>query len=293
MRTRTILVSLLAVYAVVSTAYFVFHTGATTTSRVRTNVGAPSRSAEADVNLPVAPPFNEPNQPASDGRNLIARAQLESELRYTDLQSFICSERMERYKGKLDGEKGSQIDTVNARVSFENGVENYTGIQQNNRTRGSMSSIAGAWSEGEFGTLLRQTRTLLGTQPVTIQQSADVDGVPALIYRMDVSGLESPWDLVVKSQSFRVPFRTEVTVGKANGQIMQIKRTSMAMPPDSGISEIQWSVVLKPIQMDGKVWLLPNTGQYSVLYQELNRREWNVINFSDYHRYTATSVMHF
>lgn len=293
MQTRPILVTLLAIYAVVSTGYFAFHTELATNRKVRTIPGVPARSSEADVSLPSAPPFNDSNQVVTDGRNLIARARLESELRYTDLQSFVCSERMDRYKARLNGESRTQIDTVNAHVSFENGIENYSGVQQNNRQRGSLANIPGAWSEGEFGTLLRQTRTLLGTQQVSIQPSADSNGAPALIYSMNVSGEESPWDLMVRSQKYRVPFRTDVTVGKTDGQIMQIKRTSTALPPDSGISEIQWSVVLKPIEMDGKVWLLPTTGQYLVLYQQLNRREWNVINFSDYHRYAATSQMHF
>jgi len=200
---------------------------------------------------------------------------------------------MDRYKGRLNDEKVSRIDTVNARVSFENGIENYTDIQQNNKQRARMSSIPGAWSEGEFGTLLRQTRTLLSTQPVSINATSGPNEVPSLIYSMDVPGQESPWDLTVNSQTFRVPFRTEVTVAKADGQISQIKRLSMAMPPDSGISEIEWSVNLQPVPMDGRIWLLPSTGQYTVFYKEQNRREWNVINFSDYHRYTASSVIHF
>jgi hypothetical protein len=200
---------------------------------------------------------------------------------------------MDRYKGHLDGGHSSQIDTVSAQVSFENGVENYTGIQQNNRQRATLSSLPGAWSEGEFGTLLRQSSSLLASHPLASKTTSEINGEAAVIYAMEVSGQESPWSLYVGNQSYRMPFKTEVSVSQSSGRILEIVRTSEAVPPGSGISQIQWSVVLKPTPIDGKTWILPATGSYSVLYQQENRREWNVINFSDYHRYAASSVIHF
>ena len=246
-------------------------------------------ASEADNSLPVAPSFTEGSSPG----DLLARAQLENELLYTDLKSFTCSEQMERFQARLNGENPHRIDMVDARLSFENGVENYTDIRQNSRERASLSSLPGAWSEGEFGTLLRQTRALLATQPIALQTETTLNSVPAMLYSFEVSGSESPWELTVSSEQYRLPFETKVWVSKASGQIMQIQRTSSAIPPGSGISEIQWSVALKPVELDGKSWLLPNTGVYSVLYARTNHREWNVINFADYHRYTSRSVIHF
>jgi hypothetical protein len=199
---------------------------------------------------------------------------------------------MDRYQSRLDGEKTRQIDTVNAQVSFENGTEAYSDIHQNNRMRPALSSLPGAWSEGEFGTLLRQTRALLSTQPVS-ESSADLDGTSSALYRFYVSAEDSPWDLNVASQQYRVPFRTDVWVSRSSGQILKISRTTTATPAGSGISEIQWSINLKPVNLDGKIWLLPNTGEYSVLYENSQHREWNTINFYNYHRYASQSVIHF
>jgi hypothetical protein len=285
---RTILVPLLAVYALVLTVYLGVHLP---------GGSAPSRStgpsSTADVNLPVAPPFEATNSSPLSGKDLLARVAIENELRYTDLQSFVCSEQMERFRGHANGGSPRQVDTVTAQVSFENGVENYSAIQQNKHIRANMFDIPGAWSVGEFGTLLRQTRTLLTSQPLTSLAVSGPNGEPSMLYTMNVPGEESPWDLMVAKQRFRVPFRTEVLVAQNTGRIVRIKRTSTAMPPDFGISEIQWAVNLKPIPLDGKDWLLPTTGEYSVVYEKTNRREWNVIAFGDYHRYTASSVMHF
>jgi hypothetical protein len=60
-----------------------------------------------------------------------------------------------------------------------------------------------------------------------------------------------------------------------------------------GISEIRWNVELKEVDLNGKAWLLPDTGEYAVLYQESGHREWNTMRFSDYHRYGSEVAIHF
>jgi hypothetical protein len=240
----------------------------------------------ADNGLPIGPSINGNTAP----NDLLARARLENELLYTDLQSFACNEHIDRFK--IMGEEPRQIDTVTAKVSFENGVENYSDIHENDRFRPSLSSLPGAWSEGEFGTLLRQTRALLSTQPIS-QGDTFINGAPTTIYTFNVSGEQSPWDLTVGSHEYRVPFRTDVWVSKASGQIVKIARTTTAIPSESGIAEIEWAVFMKPVDLEGKVWLLPSSGEYSVLYQNSKHREWNTITFTGYHRYASRSVIHF
>ena len=278
----------IACFALLLTGYFYgIHQGKETGPVPHLRVG--SAPAQADNALPLGPSAGVSSAPG----NLLARAQIENQLLYTDLQSFTCSEQIQRFRGHLDGEKAQHVDTVTARVSFENGVENYTDILQNSRRRPALSSIPGAWSEGEFGTLLRQTRALLGTQPISLQKSTDLNGTPAAIYTFEVSGKDSPWDLSLGSTQYRVPFRTNVWVSRDSSVILKIERASTAMPAESGISQIEWSVMLKPVEMDGKSWLLPSTGEYSVVYSASNRREWNTIEFSGYQRYASRSVIHF
>jgi hypothetical protein len=286
MRTQTIVTALLAVYAIISTVYISVHMAGGLS-------GLAGDSHSASTSLPLAPPLPEDAAAPATGADLLARVEIENELRYTDLQSFVCNEHMDRFRGHLNGEDPRHIDTVTAQVSFENGVENYSEIQQNKRLRTSMAEIPGAWSEGEFGTLLRQTRTLLSIRPAATQAAKGASGEAAVLYTLSVPGQESPWELIVDNKKFRVPFVTEVLVSQVNGRILKIKRTSTAMPDSFGISQIEWSVNLKPVLMDGSEWLLPADGEYSILYAKTNRREWNEITFAGYHRYAATSVMHF
>jgi hypothetical protein len=224
---------------------------------------------------------------------ILERARAANEDAYQALQSFVCNEQIERYKGPIDGDFANAIDTVTTKLSFERGTEQYTEIRQNKRPRTSLSSLPGAWSEGEFGTLLLQTQQLLQTQHVSFDSFADVAGVPAALYRFDVPMEESPWDLEVAGRHYRLPFRTNVWLSVNTGEMLKIERTSTSIAADTRISEIQWTITLDHVDLNGKQWLLPRTGTYAVLYQESRRREWNVLNFSGYQRYGAQTSLSF
>jgi hypothetical protein len=224
---------------------------------------------------------------------VLSKARAANESLYSSLQSFVCHERIDRFQGRLSAGMGRPIDTVNADLSFENGVEHYTDVRQNTRPRGSLSDLPGAWSEGEFGTLLLQTETLLKTQPVSFQSSATVGDTAAAIYRFDVPEQISPWDLEVDGRHYRLPFRTDVWIATDTGEIVKIARTSLAIAPETHISALEWKVTLEPVELNGKQWLLPKTGEYSVLYEQSNRREWNLMNFSNYRRYGSEVALRF
>jgi hypothetical protein len=248
------------------------------------------RAERSLAKIPVAAPdFGD----LEKSRSILAKARETNEDIYANLHSFVCNERIQRFKGSLRAEAGKQIDTVSAIVSFENGTEHYSDIQQNERSRPSMSAISGAWSEGEFGTLLRQTQLLLSTQVPVFENFADLDGTPTAVYQMEVNQIDSPWDLQVRSQHYSVPFRTRVWVSQTSGEILKIQRTSTSMPSQVGISEISWNVTLKQVGLNGKAWLLPSEGEYAVSYAASNHREWNVMNFSSYRRYGSEVAIRF
>lgn len=77
------------------------------------------------------------------------------------------------------------------------------------------------------------------------------------------------------------------------GEILKIDRTTLSIEAETRISEIQWGITLDRFNLNGKAWLLPNTGTYSVLYNQSHHREWNLISFSGYQRYGAQTALRF
>jgi hypothetical protein len=217
-----------------------------------------------------------PPVPASD---LLYRAEAVNDHFFDTLKSFVCQEKIERFRGTLQSPASRQLDTITSTVSFENGSEHYSGIKQDHRPRPTLAGISGAWSEGEFGTLLRQTRQLLAVEPATFQNLEQLDGDWTAIYEFDVPAADSPWDLVIDSRESRVPFHCRMWISVKSGEILRVSRRSTLLSPDSRISEIQWTVSLRSVAINGANWLLPVTGEYAVSYAGLNRRDWNRLSF--------------
>src|SRR5579875_1247761 len=241
-------------------------------------------------------PANVAGQPAANNEkstDLLDRVRVANEELFSNLQSFVCNEQMERFKGSVKAESGKHIDSVTAKVSFENGIEHYSDILQNKRQRTNIWDIQGAWSEGEFGTLLRQTQQLLSTQTAQFERYADLNGTASAVYSLEVASENSPWDLTIESHHYHIAFRTEIWVNRTSGEILKIERTSNGIPPTMGISEISWGVTLQQVQLNGKTWLLPQTGDYSVSYALTGHREWNQMSFSNYHRYGSEVALSF
>lgn len=224
---------------------------------------------------------------------LLSKARSANGDLYSTLQSFVCKEEIERYKGDVKKTKVRLIDHVSTNLSFENGVEHYNDVRQNDRSRASLPEIMGAWSEGEFGTLLQQTDKLLKIQPVSFVSFEELNAIPTAVYRFIVPETDSPWDLSVGTQHYKIPFSTDVWISIASGQILKIVRKSISIPGDTRIAEIDWEVSLAAVDLSGKTWLLPTLAGYSVTYVQSKRCEWNQMSFSNYKRYGSESQLRF
>ena len=224
---------------------------------------------------------------------LLRRVQAANEDLYASLQYFVCGETVVRTRENLNATKVRKLDTLTARVSFENGEEQYSDVRQNRVSRAGFSAAGGAWSEGEFGTLLRQTQQLLKTQQIAVQAITDQGGTSVALLGFDVAGEDSPWTLVVEGRSYKIPFRTEVLVETGSGHILSVKRSALQIPREVVISEIEWAVQLGATNLNGETWLLPSHAEYSVSYARSNRREHNQMSFGNYRRYGAEAALRF
>ncbi len=252
-----------------------------------------SATDAADSGAPNTPDVNLSHDMGLPKGDLLARAAAANQDLYASLQAFVCNEQIERYKGRVGSNDVKHLDTVSVKVSLENGIEHYSDVRQEDRPIRDLTSLDGAWSEGEFGTLLKQTEQLLQTQPAIIDGAAVLHGVPAVMLHFDVAANNSPWDLEVGGQHYFIPFRTRVWLSEASGDILKIARSSTNIPAQLRIAQIDWSVELSPVSLNGGQWLLPSTGDYQVIYRDSRRREWNTFTFSGYRRYGAEVKLHF
>ncbi len=214
--------------------------------------------------------------------DILERAQAANDDVYSSLRSVRCNEKMSRFQATIDGKSAQALDTVTAKLSFERGTEQYTDVHQNNSPRPSLSSIPGAWSEGEFGTLLLQTQRFLSTQKLSLQSFADLGGEQTAVYQFDVAAADSHWDLTVSGSTHHIPFQTRVWISVTTAEILKIDRVSLSIPDEANVLELRWGITLDRVTLNGKPWLLPSKGSYAVIYNK--SQQWNLISFTDFQR---------
>ena len=113
------------------------------------NEGAPP------VSLPRFDDDTIPRSSASQTDDLIRKAT-DAALDFTQgLPNYVCQELMARYQSDSNPPHWQALDIVSAAVVYENGKEDYRNLAINGRAiNKKMEELNGAWSTGEFGTIL-------------------------------------------------------------------------------------------------------------------------------------------
>ena len=130
-------------------------------------------------------------------------------------------------------------------------------------------------------------------ETILFEGEEQMNGEPSAVYSFHVGASESPWELLIESQVYRLPFQTRVWLSQSTGEILKVARLADAIPRSAGITTIEWSVSLRVVQLNGAEWLLPSSADYAVSYGERNRREWNHMSFENYHRYGSQVALNF
>lgn len=213
---------------------------------------------------------------------------------YREPSSVVCRERIDRFKGPIADAAGHSVDVITSDVAMEEGVERYSNVRQNDKPRPSIARIGGAWSEGEYSTLLRQTAEALDSDTaIRMGVVTKFNGAPAVLLPFDVPRSDSNWDFLVRSKHYLLGFHGEVWISQVTGEVLRIRRTATQIPSGTGISQVDWSVDFGPGDLDGRSFILPSKATYSVTYPHDQHREWNVISFSNYHHYGVDISIHY
>jgi hypothetical protein len=224
---------------------------------------------------------------------LLDRVRISAELVVVNLSNFACSEQIDRYRGSAHHAAGHKVDVITTRVSYSNESEHYSDVHQNSKPLHQIAGISGAWSAGEYGTILRETVKALRSRSIQFVSFSTLEGKTAAVYRFDYTAQDSPWDISVSGVHYPLPFHGQVWASPTTGDILRIDRIAYEVPVETGISAVNWAVMFGPSQADGKTYLLPMKGVYSVSYLNSDRHEWNEIAFSDYKRFSSDVVVHF
>ncbi len=253
----------------------------------------PAREAEP-VRLPN---MDDERIPASavHGDDLIRKAT-DAALDFTEgLPNYVCTEQMARYQSDSNPPNWQPLDIVSATVVYENGKEDYRNLAINGKAvNKKMEDMSGAWSTGEFGTVLIDLFSPASAADFQSRGSSRAAGITAKLYDFKVDHQHSHWDIHVGGQSYSPAYKGSVWIDPATARVLRIEMQAYGFPNDFPTDHVESATDYGYVRLgDTKQYLLPTHSESLSCQRGSNACSRNAIDFRNYHKYSGESTITF
>ncbi len=221
---------------------------------------------------------------------LLEQIQTDIQRKLASVTQIWCHQTIVRYS--QTGDVARRVGRIEADVELADGVETYTSVRSGPKKYRTFRDAGGAWSSGEFGTILRASREIILSEPgaVTGIGTEGADEIDVLSFRH-----VSPrvvWVIEIGSRAYPISFEGKIRTSRRSGEIKRIQWRGTNLPPGMGLSGVEWSVNFEPVIMAGRQGAPPIQSDYTVVYRgEKTRVDRNVTLFSNFRRYGSDTVI--
>ena len=229
------------------------------------------------------------------GDDLIRRAT-DAAMEFTEaLPNYICRENMARYQSQTHVPDWQPIDVVSTDVIYENHIESYKNITINNKPiKKSMEEMDGAWSTGEFGTVMINLFSPATAADFHFRKDARSGGVPAKVYDFNVEHANSAWDVHVLGQSYRPAYRGAVWIDPQTARVLRIEMEAYGFPKDFPTDHVEQATDYEYTRLgDAHQYLLPVHSESLSCQRGTDLCSLNKIDFRNYRKYAGESTIKF
>ncbi len=210
------------------------------------------------------------------------------------LPNYVCQEMTTRYVSETRVPSWSVIDLVSAEVVFENGKENYRNLQINGKATKKPIEESGAWSTGEFGSILADLFSPATAAEFRYVQDTSTNRLPASVYDFRVERLHSSWKIRVPGQYIFPAYKGSVWIDKQSAHALRIEMQAKDIPEEFPRASVETAVDFEYISLGTpEKFLLPVHAEVLSCARGSNECERNVIEFRNYHKFTGQSTIKF
>lgn len=267
---------------------------------------APTQTASNNVPLPAVnlPPSSLPRaerpedqvaQPVRQEDALIRKAA-DAALEFTEtLPNYVCQEMMARSMSDAQPPNWHPQDVIAMEVVYENGRENYRNITLNGKaTNKPLSELGGAYSTGEFGTVLIDLFSPATAADFHLRGESRIAGASAKLYGFDVKRENSHWDLHFGSQTYSPAYSGSVWVDPGTARVLRIEMEARGLPKDFPADHVESATDYQYVRLGGtQQFLLPVHSETLSCQRGTQYCSRNTIDFRNYHKYTGESSVEF
>ena len=229
------------------------------------------------------------------GDPLIAKAT-EAALDFTEgLPNYVCQELMARYQSTTRPANWQALDVVGAAVVYEEGKEDYRDVTINGKPlKKGMTQVDGAWSTGEFGTILIQLLSPATAAQFRYRRDERAGGVMAKVYDYSVKRENSNWQVTMGSQTYRPAYKGSIWIDPATARVLRIEMQAVGFPEDFPTDDVESAMDYQYTRLgDTRQYLLPVHAETLSCQRGSDFCSHNVIDFRNYHKYSGESNITF
>jgi hypothetical protein len=210
------------------------------------------------------------------------------------LPSYVCKERMARFVNTTRAVSWQPQDVVSVDVVYENGRENYRNLEINGKAvKKKMEELSGAWSTGEFGTVLVDLFSPATAADFRHRKDSRSGGRDAYVYDFEVDHEHSHWHVSVPSQSVLPAYRGSVWIDKETGRILRVEMQARHIPQAFPMDKVELATDYEYVRIGEGQFLLPVHAETLSCQRDTDNCSRNTIDFRNYHKYAGEATITF
>jgi len=225
----------------------------------------------------------------------VIRKAADAALDFTEtLPSYVCQEMMARFQSESHPANWQALDVVTSNLVYENGREEYKNIAVNGKPKKSMEETGGAWSTGEFGTVLIDLFSPATDAKFHYRKDSRTGGVNSKMYDFEVARENSHWSIHMASQTYLPAYKGAVWIDAATSRVLRIEMEAFGFPESFPTDHVESATDYQYIRLgDAKQYLLPVHAETLSCQRGTNYCSRNTIDFRNYHKYTGETSITF
>jgi hypothetical protein len=258
--------------------------------------GRPTRDHNAgyDDALPPATAARTPAPAAAAGDPVIEKARAAAVSYSEKLPNYICREFMTRYLSRSRPVNWEAQDVVSTDVVYEDGAEKYGNVAIDGKpVNKQLDQLDGAWSTGEFGTILRDLFSPYTNAAFQFRRYSTAAGLDARVYDFDVERDNSHWQVQVASQSVRPAYHGSVWIDPQTGHVLRIEMQAKELPEEFPLDTVESAIDYAYVRIGEADFLLPSHAESLACRRGASNCSRNAIDFRNYRKYNADTRITF
>jgi hypothetical protein len=257
---------------------------------------APATTAAATAPPPQPAERPKPPPPARTGPedNVIDSAKDAADKLIDNMPSFIVQQNTTRYFSNTFPAQWRALDVVTADVVSVDGKEDYRNVQVNGKPSSRAVEKSGAWSTGEFVTMLQDVISPYTQAAFRKSTDENLGGRPAYTYNFRVLQENSNWDIIAPDGAKAAPAYTgTIWIDKETFNIMRIEEQTGPLPGGFPFDKAESNIEYSFVRIDGKSYTLPVHSEVLTCQRGSSACTKNEINFQNYKKFAADSSIIF